>query len=43
MKKLILAAFAVMSLGLSVGNAAPVGNHSTAWSSGSNFLGGGGG
>lgn len=43
MKMWILAAFAVIGLGLSVGNAAPVGNHSTAWSSGENFMQGGGG
>jgi hypothetical protein len=43
MKMWILAAFAVVGLGLSVGNAAPVGNHSNAWSSGTNFVGGGAG
>jgi hypothetical protein len=43
MKKLIIAAFAVMSMGLSVGNTAPVGNYSTTWSNGTNFVAGGGG
>jgi hypothetical protein len=44
MKTLILAAVAVLGLSLGVANAAqPVGNHSTAWSSGENFTAGGGG
>ena len=44
MKMWILAAFAVIGLGLGAANAAnPVGNHSSAWSSGENFLQGGGG
>jgi hypothetical protein len=44
MKTLILAAVAVLGLSLGVANAAqPVGNHSTAWSSGENFTAAGGG
>lgn len=44
MKTFILAAVAVLGLSLGVANAvAPVGNHSTAWSSGENFTAGGGG
>ena len=43
MKMWILAALAVVGLGLGVANAAPVGNHSSQWSSGENFLEGGGG
>jgi hypothetical protein len=43
MKAFVLAAVAVLGLSLGIANAAPVGNHSTAWSSGENFTGGGGG
>jgi hypothetical protein len=44
MKTFILAAVAALGLSLGVASAAaPVGNHSTAWSSGENFAAGGGG